>query len=146
MSCLQGGRVAYSLPRAPFGNEHSSVGMWKPIIEKFENRLAGWMTKMLSVGGKVTLLKSVVGSLSIFLISLFQLSKEVKKEVEKIKRRFLWSEIDEKRKVHYVGWDKICRYKEDGGLGVIDLEIKIKVLLNKWIWRYSSEKSSCGKE
>lgn len=25
---------------------------------------------------------------------------------------------------------------EDGGLGIIDLEIKNRAMLNKWIWRY----------
>ena len=31
---------------------------------------------------------------------------------------FLWGSTEKKKKMHMVGWDKICRPKKDGGLGL----------------------------
>ncbi|GJS62296.1 hypothetical protein Tco_0657080 [Tanacetum coccineum] len=36
---------------------------WNPIIEKFHKRLTSWKAKTLSYGGRLTLLKSVLGAL-----------------------------------------------------------------------------------
>ncbi|GKD85582.1 putative RNA-directed DNA polymerase, eukaryota, reverse transcriptase zinc-binding domain protein [Tanacetum coccineum] len=39
---------------------------WKPIIDKFHNRLTSWKAKSLSPGGRLTLLKSVLGALGTY--------------------------------------------------------------------------------
>ncbi|GJZ12726.1 putative reverse transcriptase domain-containing protein, partial [Tanacetum coccineum] len=38
---------------------------WKPIIDKFHKRLTSWKARTLSYGGRLTLLKSVLGSLGV---------------------------------------------------------------------------------
>lgn len=45
-----------------------------------------------------------------------------------------------------MGWEKVRKYKECGGIGVTDLEVKNKALLNKWIWQYGEEKDSLWRE
>ncbi|XVE98642.1 hypothetical protein REPUB_Repub03eG0124400 [Reevesia pubescens] len=37
-------------------------------------------------------------------------------------------------------WNSICNLKEFGGLGLVDLMLKNKALLNKCVWRYGKEK------
>ena len=39
-------------------------------------------------------------------------------------------------------WASICKYKEFGGLGIIDLGLRNRALLNKWLWRYGNEHNS----
>ena len=39
-------------------------------------------------------------------------------KLDKINRNFLWGSTNEKRKMHLVGWEKIIRPKEEGGLGI----------------------------
>ena len=36
-------------------------------------------------------------------------------------------------------WDIICRPKDQGGLGIENLEVKNKCLLSKWLFKLSSE-------
>ncbi|KAJ0813272.1 hypothetical protein HanPSC8_Chr17g0771521 [Helianthus annuus] len=36
------------------------VKNWKPIIERFENKLSLWKARTLSFGGRVTLVKAVL--------------------------------------------------------------------------------------
>lgn len=67
----------------------NSIKLWQPIVEKFEARLARWKARSLSMGGKVTLLKSVLVSLSIFFMSIFQILVEVKERLDRIQRQLL---------------------------------------------------------
>ena len=42
-------------------------------------------------------------------------------------------------KTHLVGWDKVCAFLENGGLGVKKLTTFNKVLLGKWLWQFGVE-------
>ncbi|GKD84144.1 putative RNA-directed DNA polymerase, eukaryota, reverse transcriptase zinc-binding domain protein [Tanacetum coccineum] len=48
---------------------------WKPIIDKFQKCLTFWIAKTLSYGGRLTLSKSVLGSLGIYFFPLFKAPK-----------------------------------------------------------------------
>ncbi|WRX19759.1 Reverse transcriptase domain - like 10 [Theobroma cacao] len=65
------GSISNVYLRLPLGACNRSMKTWRPIIKKFKDRLVGWKSKMLSMGGRVTLLKSVMASLPLFYMSLF---------------------------------------------------------------------------
>ncbi|EOY03669.1 Uncharacterized protein TCM_018759 [Theobroma cacao] len=48
--------------------------------------------------------------------------------------------------VNHNSWDKVCNYKECGGIGITNIEVKNRALLNKWIWRYGKERDSLWRE
>jgi len=64
-----------SLPRKylglPLGAKFKERTFWNPILENWEQRLAGWKQLYLSKVGKVTLIKSTLSSLPIYFLSLF---------------------------------------------------------------------------
>ena len=43
------------------------------------------------------------------------------------------------KKIHWVDWNSMCNLKANGGLGVMDVDIKNRALLYKWFWRYGDE-------
>jgi retron-type reverse transcriptase len=45
---------------------------WKHVEERFQKRLSGWRSKMLSVGGRLVLINSVLSSLPMFMMSFFK--------------------------------------------------------------------------
>ncbi|GKA46359.1 RNA-directed DNA polymerase, eukaryota, reverse transcriptase zinc-binding domain protein [Tanacetum coccineum] len=51
---------------------------WKVLIDRFKARLSGWKANLLSIGGRLTLIKSVLGSLGIYYLSIFKASEAVK--------------------------------------------------------------------
>ena len=84
----------------------------------------------------------MISSLPFYFMSIIQLPAKVKTMLEKIQKDFLWSGCAENRKIYLVKWDLICKDKDSSGLGIIDLRLKNKALLNKWIWWYANEPDS----
>ncbi|XVF65903.1 hypothetical protein PTKIN_Ptkin09bG0288100 [Pterospermum kingtungense] len=130
----------------PLGARTNAVSIWNPVIEKVERRLAGWKSKVLSIGGRLTLIKSVLSCFPVYFMSIFSMPAMVKERLEKIQRRLLWGEDGDKRKIHWIGWDEVCKSKEYGGLGMVDLGLKNRALLNKWVWRFSIDNNSLWKQ
>jgi hypothetical protein len=50
---------------------------WKTIEEKFEKKLSCWKGKMLSYGGRLILINSVLSSLVMFMLSFYKVPKGV---------------------------------------------------------------------
>lgn len=45
------------------GSKHKAIEIWDGITEKSEKKLAIWKSQYLSLGGRVTLINSVLGSM-----------------------------------------------------------------------------------
>ena len=52
-------------------------------------------------------------------------------KLDEVNRDFLWGSMSEKRKLHLIGWSKIVRPKEDGGLEIQAAKAKNLALLAK---------------
>ena len=61
---------------------------WKIIIDRIEKKLSNWKGKMLSFGGRLVLLNSVLSSLPVFMLSFFE--RGVLKKIEYFRSRFFW--------------------------------------------------------
>lgn len=94
------------------------ISMGDPLLGNIKDKLAFWKGRILSIGGRITLLKSVICSLSIFWFYFFKGPAKIWKEIEKIQQSFSWGTKENKRVIHWVGWDTICRLVKLGGLRV----------------------------
>jgi hypothetical protein len=81
-------------------------------------------------------------ALPVYFLSFFKAPSGIISKLESLFKRFLWGGGVESRKINWVKWDKICREKEDGGLGIKNLKAFNLALLGKWKWRIQSEKNS----
>ncbi|KAK3228764.1 hypothetical protein Dsin_000645 [Dipteronia sinensis] len=63
----------------------------------------------------------------------------IAKRIEGLQRKFFWGDVCDKRKIHTVNWETMCRARNNGGLGIGLVIDKNKGLLAKWIWRFGRE-------
>ncbi|GKV50269.1 hypothetical protein SLEP1_g56981 [Rubroshorea leprosula] len=62
----------------PIGGKRRCIAMWRPMIESFNKKLAYWKNRYISLGGRITLLNSMLSSLPVFTVSVHLLPKGVK--------------------------------------------------------------------
>ena len=72
---------------------------WKGVDERFQKRLSGWKGKLLSAGGKVVLINSVLSSLPLFMFSFFKVPREVLKKLDFYRSRFFWQSNENKKSI-----------------------------------------------
>ncbi|XP_020683953.1 uncharacterized protein LOC110100685 [Dendrobium catenatum] len=118
------------------------ISYFQLIVEKALNMLNVWGGKLISLAGKITLVKSVLLSYPIFHTALSLVPKKILYEVEKACRDFIWSKSECKKGMHYVSWEMMCKPKKLGGLGISSCSAKAGPLRVKLSLRYCQEKNS----
>ena len=64
------------------------IKSWDEVMEKMVSRLSKWKMKTLSIGGRLTLLKAVLGSMPIYHTSIFKVPMEILQRMESIRCHF----------------------------------------------------------
>jgi hypothetical protein len=87
----------------------------------------------LSIGARTILINASLTNSFIYHMSMYLLHETMIKRLDK-GRRFFWHSNGLKRKFHLVKWEKVCRPKKKGGLGIKDMRKLNLSLLCKWWW------------
>jgi hypothetical protein len=107
----------------------------QPLIDKVASRLPTWKGKFLNKAGRLKLLNVVLSTIPTYFLTMFSPKKWTLKNINKIRRNFLWKGAEEAIGGHcLVSWKKVQRPKKLGGLGVIDLELFRRALRLRWLW------------
>ncbi|CAH9096848.1 unnamed protein product [Cuscuta epithymum] len=106
------------------------------IINKFDSKLSTWKQKHLSQGGRLILIKHVLGSIPLHLLSVDCLPQRIRNILNKKLANFFWGTSKNKPKYHWRTWKKLCYPKEEGGLDIRSLkDIERAFSLKLW-WKW----------
>ncbi|GKA54163.1 RNA-directed DNA polymerase, eukaryota, partial [Tanacetum coccineum] len=94
------------------GDVMSQTQSWSEVIGSMVSRLSRWKLKTLSIGGRLTLLKFVLGAIPIYHMSLFKVPMKVLHNMEAIKARFFNGMDINSRKLSWVRWKNVMASKE----------------------------------
>ncbi|CAL1358518.1 unnamed protein product [Linum trigynum] len=115
---------------------------YKYILENIDRRLASWKTKSLSLAGRVTLATSVLNALPNYTMQTAVLPCNVCDQIDKKIRGFVWGRDNGKDKAHLVTWERICKSKEEGGLGLRSARALNLAYLMKLGWQFLNNDES----
>nr|GEV79950.1 RNA-directed DNA polymerase, eukaryota [Tanacetum cinerariifolium] len=124
------------------GESTSRHKTWSNLIQKLRSQLLKWKVKTISIGGRLTLLKSVLGASPIYNMSIYKVPKGVLKTMESIRNSFFNGADPSNKKITWAAWNKVLAAKKNGGLGVSSFHALNRALLLKWVWRYISQDGS----
>nr|GEV90718.1 RNA-directed DNA polymerase, eukaryota [Tanacetum cinerariifolium] len=113
-------------------DQMSHHSAWHNIIQKVRSRLSKWKVKTLSIGGHLTLLKSVLGAVPLYSMSIYKAPKGVLRELEMIRNSFFIGADSAEKKITCIAWDKVLALKKQRGLGVSSFYALNRALLLKW--------------
>ncbi|GKV16979.1 hypothetical protein SLEP1_g27539 [Rubroshorea leprosula] len=130
--CCKKGALPIKYLGITVGGSCKRIAFWKPLVEIFERKLASWKGRYLSLGGRITLINSVLSSLPVFWMSMYVIPKGTIFLLDKIRRKFLWGGSKGGKRINWVNWENVCKEKHLGGLGVKDLRKFNLALLGKW--------------
>lgn len=122
----------------PLSNKKLPKSAYLPLIQRMNKRLGGWAAKHLTIAGRIVLINSVLSSLPTYFMSCLKLPVWVIKDIDKIRRTFLWHGTipQAHSKINLANWKLSCTPKDFGGLGIMDLTVFNQALLIKWFWQW----------
>ncbi|GKA85425.1 RNA-directed DNA polymerase, eukaryota [Tanacetum coccineum] len=96
------------------GGLMSRLNSWDEVVDNLRSRLSKWKMKTLSIGGRLTLLKSVLGSMPIYNMSMFKIPSQVLKRMEAIRCHFFNGAEPHEKKMCWVKWSRVLASKDKG--------------------------------
>nr|GEW35765.1 hypothetical protein [Tanacetum cinerariifolium] len=73
----------------PVGGNMKRCENWKPIVQKFVAKMSHWKAKILSVGGRLSLIKAVLGNMPTYYMSLYWMPITIQNQLESMRNHFL---------------------------------------------------------
>ncbi|KAL8137409.1 hypothetical protein V2J09_003410 [Rumex salicifolius] len=104
---------------------------FKLLLDKIVAKLSGCKSHILSFTGRVTLAKSVISSFSVYSMGVPLPRSSTK--------AFIWGSTDEKKRMHLVNWEQVCKDKAAGALGIKNMTQLNQALLGKLSWRFLTQ-------
>lgn len=120
----------------PMGITKPRVDDFLPLIRKCERRL-NYVFPFLSQAGRLELTNSVLTSLPTYTMCSVALPKTVISQIDKARKHCLWRGAETNaKKVAKAAWPLICIPKDEGGLGVLNLQTQNEALLLKHLDKF----------
>jgi hypothetical protein len=118
----------------------------QPLVDKILKRVASWRGKLLSHAARLTLVKSCLTSIPVYLLFFIKFPKWAIKLSNSHLANCLWNDSEDNHKYHLANWDCASMLKEFGGLGVPNIRDLNICLLGSWIKRYQVGEGKLWKE
>ena len=77
-----------------------------------------------------------------YTMSCFLIPKGLCEEIEGMIRNFWWERRKEEKKIAWVSWEKMCKAKSNGGMGLCNFQAFNLAMLAKQRWRLLSNPDS----
>jgi len=115
------------------------------IADNIKSKFCAWKSSLLSIAGRVLLVKSVIQGMLIHSLSIYSWPTALLKEIEAWCKNFIWSGNISQWKLVTVSWSKSCKSLHQGGLGLRSLTVLNEAANMKMCWELRNSKESWAK-
>jgi hypothetical protein len=115
--------------------DHYKASDWDWLITKVEKRVSHWCNRWLTIGGRYTLIKSVLEGQPIYWMALAAIPISVLDKLRSLTYRFLWSGSKDQHKIHLCNWESIAKPKSKGDWGIRNIFKFNQALVASSLWR-----------
>ena len=97
----------------PISDSKLKKGELQPVCDKILGRMKGWKLTLLSLDGRLDLVKKVLSAMPIFQMIAIHMPTWLEKMIDKVRRGFLWERKEEATSGKcLVNWKRVCRPTE----------------------------------
>ena len=107
-----------------------------------KNKLVGWKANLLSLVGRTVLIQASSSAIPTYVMQCVQLPVRILDGIDQVNWNFLRGSSKASKKVHWVGWHKVVKSKEEGGLRLQAAKGRNNSLLAKLNWRFHTKKDT----
>jgi len=98
----------------PIKHPGSSSQDFNFVLERIKQKLAGWKANLLSLAGRFVLVRHVSSTIPNYVMQCAHLPNKITEGIDQVNRNFLWGSTDSVKKMHWVGWEKVTKPKDEG--------------------------------
>jgi hypothetical protein len=126
----------------PLSPHRLLASQYSPLLHKLEATIQGWMGKHLTYAGRLELIKFVLYGMVQFWVSIFPMPCAVIRQITCLCRNFLWTGNTRRNKFALVAWKTVCLPKHEGGLGLLDIQVRNNCYIAKHLWNIHLKQDS----
>ena len=112
------------------------------ILDRVQHKLAGWKANLLSLVGRRVLIQATKSTVPSYVMQTSFLPVKILNSLDRMNRNFLWGSNKANKKMHWVGWPKVTRPKEEGGFSIYSAKERNLTFLAKLNWRFNTERDT----
>ncbi|KAK4706536.1 hypothetical protein R3W88_033903 [Solanum pinnatisectum] len=117
---------------------------YSQLVEKVSKKICGWQARILSFGGKITLIKHALQSIPIHTMAAISPPKTTIKYIESIITEFFWGREQDRRRYHWASLETMSLSYVEGGVGIRRLTDICTALQYKQWWNFRAKSSLWG--
>lgn len=110
----------------------------QPIADKIRLKLASWKGSLLSIMGRIQLVKSIIHGMLSYSFHVYAWPIALLKLIDKWIKNFIWSGDIHTKEVMTVAWHKLCSPTHEGGIGLRSIRSINESSMLKLAWEVCS--------
>lgn len=132
------GMLPFTYLGVPIFQGKPQTSYLKPIVDRIKTKLVSWKGAMLSIMGRVQLVKSIIHGMLAYSFHVYAWLKSLLKSLDAWIRNFIWSGDIYSGKLVTVSWKKMGCPVEEGGVGLRCLRVLNEAAILKLSWEVMS--------